>query len=160
MSTTASMLTAQGAPPVPLCKPCTSRELFMRKFGRDGEDIWDRCLIAMRDATNTCCEMHILHILHMLHTGNACAGVNDVFEFLPIAAVVGGPETCKNRFSIVSASAFAGEILCIHGGIGDSISSLDDLRGIPKPIQAMSCEEAKSSRPVCRPGGGGDQRKE
>ena len=28
-----------------------------------------------------------------------------------------------------------GEILCIHGGIGDSIASLDDLRGIPKPIQ-------------------------
>merc|ERR1719217_2011287 len=43
--------------------------------------------------------------------------VNDVFEFLPIAALV------------------EGAILCIHGGIGDSISLLDDLRGIPKPIQ-------------------------
>jgi diadenosine tetraphosphatase ApaH/serine/threonine PP2A family protein phosphatase len=42
---------------------------------------------------------------------------NDVFEFLPIAALV------------------EGAILCIHGGIGDSISLLDDLRGIPKPIQ-------------------------
>lgn len=47
--------------------------------------------------------------------------VNDVFEFLPISAVVGG------------------EILCIHGGIGDSINLLDDLRGIPKPIQ-VACE--------------------
>lgn len=47
--------------------------------------------------------------------------VNDVFEFLPISALVGG------------------EILCIHGGIGDSINSLDDLRGIPKPIQ-VACE--------------------
>lgn len=45
--------------------------------------------------------------------------VNDVFEFLPIAALV------------------EGAILCIHGGIGDSIVSLDDLRGIPKPIQVV-----------------------
>jgi diadenosine tetraphosphatase ApaH/serine/threonine PP2A family protein phosphatase len=43
--------------------------------------------------------------------------VNDVFEFLPIAALV------------------ENVILCIHGGIGDCINSLDDLRGIPKPIQ-------------------------
>ncbi|CAJ1439387.1 unnamed protein product [Effrenium voratum] len=67
-----------------------------RKFGRDGEDIWDR--------------------------------VNDVFEFLPIAAVVGG------------------EILCIHGGIGDSISSLDDLRGIPKPIQVVGEINERTTR--------------
>jgi len=45
--------------------------------------------------------------------------VNDVFEFLPIAALV------------------EGAILCIHGGIGDSINTLDDLRGIPKPIQVV-----------------------
>mmetsp|Transcript_62661 Transcript_62661/g.97524 ORF Transcript_62661/g.97524 Transcript_62661/m.97524 type:complete len:250 (-) Transcript_62661:54-803(-) len=45
--------------------------------------------------------------------------VNDVFEFLPIAALV------------------EGAILCIHGGIGDSISLLNDLRGIPKPIQVV-----------------------
>jgi len=45
--------------------------------------------------------------------------VNDVFEFLPIAALV------------------EGAILCIHGGIGDSITTLDDLRGIPKPIQVV-----------------------
>eukprot|EP00448_Togula_jolla_P024893 CAMPEP_0170573732 /NCGR_PEP_ID=MMETSP0224-20130122/2919_1 /TAXON_ID=285029 /ORGANISM="Togula jolla, Strain CCCM 725" /LENGTH=691 /DNA_ID=CAMNT_0010896333 /DNA_START=12 /DNA_END=2088 /DNA_ORIENTATION=- len=45
--------------------------------------------------------------------------VNDVFEFLPIAALV------------------EGAILCIHGGIGDSIASLEDLRGIPKPIQVI-----------------------
>lgn len=45
--------------------------------------------------------------------------VNDVFEFLPIAALVDGA------------------ILCIHGGIGDSITTLDDLRGIPKPIQVI-----------------------
>jgi len=45
--------------------------------------------------------------------------VNDVFEFLPIAALV------------------EGQILCIHGGIGDTISTLDDLRGIPKPIQVV-----------------------
>lgn len=44
---------------------------------------------------------------------------NDVFEFLPIAALV------ENA------------ILCIHGGIGDSITQLDDLRGIPKPIQVV-----------------------
>lgn len=41
---------------------------------------------------------------------------NDVFEFLPLACLV------------------EGQILCIHGGIGDSITSLDELRGIPKPI--------------------------
>lgn len=45
--------------------------------------------------------------------------VNDVFEFLPIAALV------------------EGAILCIHGGIGDTITTLDDLRGIPKPIQVV-----------------------
>ncbi|CAD7956923.1 unnamed protein product [Amoebophrya sp. A25] len=43
--------------------------------------------------------------------------VNDTFEFLPISALV------------------EGVILCIHGGIGDSIFSLDDLRDIPKPIR-------------------------
>merc|ERR1712137_852128 len=46
--------------------------------------------------------------------------VNDVFEFLPIAALV------------------EGTILCIHGGIGDMITSLDDLRGLPKPIEVVS----------------------
>lgn len=46
--------------------------------------------------------------------------VNDVFEFLPIAALV------------------EGAILCIHGGIGDSIHSLDDLRNIAKPIQVVA----------------------
>jgi len=44
---------------------------------------------------------------------------NDAFEFLPIAALVDDT------------------ILCIHGGIGDSIHLLDDLRGIPKPIQIV-----------------------
>jgi len=43
--------------------------------------------------------------------------VNDAFEFLPIAALVDN------------------QVLCIHGGIGDSIHSLDDLRNIPKPIK-------------------------
>ncbi|CAD7940818.1 unnamed protein product [Amoebophrya sp. A120] len=43
--------------------------------------------------------------------------VNDAFEFLPIAALVDD------------------QVLCIHGGIGDSIHSLDDLRDIPKPIK-------------------------
>lgn len=37
---------------------------------------------------------------------------------------------------MASGVVSAGEILCIHGGIGDSINLLDDLRGIPKPIQA------------------------
>lgn len=46
--------------------------------------------------------------------------VNDVFEFLPIAALV------------------EGSILCIHGGIGDMITSLDDLKGLPKPIEVLS----------------------
>lgn len=46
--------------------------------------------------------------------------INDVFEFLPIAALV------------------QRAILCIHGGIGDSIASLDDLRGIPKPISVIA----------------------
>jgi diadenosine tetraphosphatase ApaH/serine/threonine PP2A family protein phosphatase len=41
---------------------------------------------------------------------------NDVFEFLPLAALV------------------ENQILCIHGGIGDSISSVSELRNIPKPI--------------------------
>lgn len=45
--------------------------------------------------------------------------VNDVFEFLPIAALV------------------ESTILCIHGGIGDSINTLDDLRSIPKPITVV-----------------------
>jgi len=67
-----------------------------RKFGHDGEDIWER--------------------------------VNDVFEFLAIAALV------------------EGTILCIHGGIGDSISLLDDLRGIPKPIQVVGEIDASTTR--------------
>jgi len=54
--------------------------------------------------------------------------VNDVFEFLPIAALVDGA------------------ILCIHGGIGDSIASLDDLRGIPKPIQVVGEIDASTTR--------------
>lgn len=45
--------------------------------------------------------------------------LNDVFEFLPIAACIDN------------------SILCIHGGIGDTISRLDDLRNIPKPIQVV-----------------------
>lgn len=54
--------------------------------------------------------------------------VNDVFEFLPIAALV------------------EGTILCIHGGIGDSITMLDDLRGIPKPIQVVGEIDASTTR--------------
>ncbi|CAE7739539.1 Upf1, partial [Symbiodinium pilosum] len=54
--------------------------------------------------------------------------VNDVFEFLPIAALV------------------EGAILCIHGGIGDSILSLDDLRGIPKPIQVVGEINERTTR--------------
>lgn len=41
---------------------------------------------------------------------------NDVFEFLPISALVGR------------------EVLCIHGGIGNYIESLSDLKGLLKPI--------------------------
>lgn len=67
-----------------------------RKFGRDGEDVWQR--------------------------------VNDVFEFLPLAALVGG------------------SIFCIHGGIGDSIFTLDDLRHIPKPIQVVAEVDSKTTR--------------
>jgi len=54
--------------------------------------------------------------------------VNDVFEFLPIAALVDGT------------------ILCIHGGIGDTIASIDDLRGIPKPIQVAGEIDASTTR--------------
>jgi len=54
--------------------------------------------------------------------------VNDVFEFLPISALVDGA------------------ILCIHGGIGDTISSIDDLRGIPKPIQVAAEIDANTTR--------------
>ncbi|CEL97728.1 unnamed protein product [Vitrella brassicaformis CCMP3155] len=42
--------------------------------------------------------------------------INDVFEFLPLAALVDG------------------QIFAIHGGIGDSIGSVDDLRDLRKPI--------------------------
>eukprot|EP00928_Gymnodinium_smaydae_P019755 TRINITY_DN175_c0_g1_i18.p1 TRINITY_DN175_c0_g1~~TRINITY_DN175_c0_g1_i18.p1 ORF type:complete len:696 (-),score=146.78 TRINITY_DN175_c0_g1_i18:500-2587(-) len=54
--------------------------------------------------------------------------VNDVFEFLPIAALVDRA------------------ILCIHGGIGDSIERLDDLRNIPKPIQVVGEITASTTR--------------
>lgn len=54
--------------------------------------------------------------------------MNDVFEFLPIAAHI------------------EGMILCIHGGIGDCIDTLDDLRGIPKPIQIPGEITASTSR--------------
>jgi diadenosine tetraphosphatase ApaH/serine/threonine PP2A family protein phosphatase len=68
----------------------------IRKFGHDGEDIWER--------------------------------TNDVFEFLPIAALV------------------EEVIFCIHGGIGDSISSLNELRGIQKPIQVVGEINASTTR--------------
>jgi len=42
--------------------------------------------------------------------------VNECFDYLPIAGLVGQ------------------EVLCIHGGIGDSIESVGDLVGIEKPI--------------------------
>jgi len=54
--------------------------------------------------------------------------INDVFEFLPISALV------------------EKAILCIHGGIGDSIASLDDLRGIPKPITVVAEITAATTR--------------
>jgi len=54
--------------------------------------------------------------------------VNDVFEFLPLAALV------------------ADAIFCIHGGIGDTINSLDDLRNIPKPIQVVGDVTASTAR--------------
>eukprot|EP00820_Chromera_velia_P016769 Cvel_26242.t1-p1 / transcript=Cvel_26242.t1 / gene=Cvel_26242 / organism=Chromera_velia_CCMP2878 / gene_product=Serine/threonine-protein phosphatase BSL1, putative / transcript_product=Serine/threonine-protein phosphatase BSL1, putative / location=Cvel_scaffold3095:295-15614(-) / protein_length=1417 / sequence_SO=supercontig / SO=protein_coding / is_pseudo=false len=46
--------------------------------------------------------------------------VNDVFEFLPLAALV------------------EDSVLCVHGGIGSSVQSLADLQGIPKPISVIS----------------------
>lgn len=42
--------------------------------------------------------------------------VNECFDYLPLAALVGS------------------EVLCIHGGIGESIDSVSDLVGIEKPI--------------------------
>lgn len=54
--------------------------------------------------------------------------MNDVFEFLPIAALVDNT------------------ILCIHGGIGDCVNSLDDLRGIAKPIQVAGEITASTTR--------------
>ena len=42
--------------------------------------------------------------------------VNAAFDHLPIAALIDS------------------EVLCIHGGIGENINSLSDLKGIPKPI--------------------------
>ena len=53
--------------------------------------------------------------------------INDCFDLLPIAALVGE------------------EVLCIHGGIGSSIESVSDLLGIQKPIvvppESISPEE-------------------
>ena len=42
--------------------------------------------------------------------------VNECFDYLPLAGLIGS------------------EVLCIHGGIGDSIDSVSDLVGIEKPI--------------------------
>ncbi|EEA06643.1 serine/threonine protein phosphatase, putative [Cryptosporidium muris RN66] len=46
--------------------------------------------------------------------------VNDVFEFLSLGIVV------------------EDQILCVHGGIGKNIQTLDDIKDIPKPIHVSS----------------------
>lgn len=69
-----------------------------------------------------------VHCDFLLYRFAVWSRVNDVFEYLPIAAVIGD------------------KVLCIHGGIGDSIETLDDLRGIPKPIKVCGDVTAEMSR--------------
>ncbi|KHN81052.1 Serine/threonine-protein phosphatase PP1 isozyme 1 [Toxocara canis] len=48
---------------------------------------------------------------------------NDVFDYLPLAALVHG------------------KILCMHGGIGPRLNTLDDIRNIKRPIKNMDESE-------------------
>jgi len=45
--------------------------------------------------------------------------INTVFDYLPLAAVIDG------------------KILCLHGGIGSSVNTIDDIRRLPRPLDVI-----------------------
>lgn len=48
--------------------------------------------------------------------------INDVFDWLPMAALINDKQT-GNR------------IFCVHGGIGNSITKIEDIEKIPRPLK-------------------------
>jgi protein phosphatase len=53
------------------------------------------------------------------HPDSVFARVNQVFEWLPLAAVI------------------EEKILCLHGGIGSTVNSVSDIEGLPRPLEVI-----------------------
>ncbi|KAF4709428.1 hypothetical protein FOZ63_033846, partial [Perkinsus olseni] len=82
---------------------------------------------------------------------------NEAFEYLPLAAIVeegrhsGSDGRGEGGQCLPPATSRRGgdngssRVLCIHGGIGDNIRTLDDLSSIPKPITIPACSVAPAA---------------
>ncbi|KAF4725395.1 hypothetical protein FOZ62_027374, partial [Perkinsus olseni] len=82
---------------------------------------------------------------------------NEAFEYLPLAAIVEegrhsgsdgrgeGGKCLPPATSRRGADDGSSRVLCIHGGIGDNIRTLDDLSSIPKPITIPACSVAPAA---------------
>jgi diadenosine tetraphosphatase ApaH/serine/threonine PP2A family protein phosphatase len=55
---------------------------------------------------------------------------NIVFSYMPIAGLVGGE--LKSRSIFFNSLVFSGRILCMHGGLSPSLTSIDQIRKLPR----------------------------
>ena len=47
--------------------------------------------------------------------------INEMFEYLPLAA-------------IISEKSSQNKVFCVHGGIGTTVNKIEDIEKIPRPI--------------------------
>ncbi|UKK02679.2 serine/threonine protein phosphatase [Theileria orientalis] len=55
-------------------------------------------------------------------------GFNKIFEIMPLGAVI------------------EGRILCVHGGIGKTVETVDDIRGLKRPISVLPIPETREDQ--------------
>ncbi|CAI2349402.1 unnamed protein product [Caenorhabditis sp. 36 PRJEB53466] len=79
---------------------------------------------------------------YMLRGNHECGSINRVYGFLDELTKKYGPKTgmtlwntFQNCFSCMPYTALvSGKILCMHGGISRRLSSLEQLRSLPRPM--------------------------
>ena len=76
--------------------------------------------------------------------GNVWTMFTDLFDYLPLTAVIDDQVNTQNATCVVVSQACVNQIFCLHGGLSPSIDTLDNIRALDRvqevPHEGAMCD--------------------